>query len=162
MLSVVLDKMYVFCLYPIPDSQQYVKRSSCRRLILSRLPYLFFVFCSISSFVFLNILYSNCVVIICFSNLIIVRVYLSYFIVLCFNFITLSFGGLKADKRLLPARPTARPPLPSWYRHDRPKLAPHMVQPRLSSPRHVPRNLAHQGLIDADRYTRCLTAATKV
>ena len=88
----------------------------------------------------LNILYSNCVVIICFSNLIIVRDYLSYFIVLC-----LSFGGLKADERFLPARPTIRPPLPSWCRHDRPKLAPRMVQPRLSSPRHVLRNLAHQG-----------------
>ena len=35
--SVVLDKMCVFYLYPIPDSQQCVKRGSCRRLILSRL-----------------------------------------------------------------------------------------------------------------------------
>ena len=26
-----------FCLYPIPDSQQYVKRGSCRRQILSGL-----------------------------------------------------------------------------------------------------------------------------
>ena len=121
-----------------------------------------FIFVQMSSFVFLNILYWNCVVIICFSNLIIVRVYLSYFIVLCFYFITLSFGGLKADKRLLPARPTTRSPLPSWCRHDRPKLAPRMVQPRLSSPRHVPRNLAHQGPTDADWYTRFLTATTKV
>ena len=39
--SVVLDKMCVFCLYPIPDSQQYVKRGSCRRLILSGLLCLF-------------------------------------------------------------------------------------------------------------------------
>ena len=110
----------------------------------------------------LNILYSNCVINICFSNLIIVRVYLSYFIVLCFYFITLSFGGLKADKRFLPARPITRPPLPSWCRHDRPKLASRMVQPRMSSPRHVPRNLVHQGPTDADWYTRFLTAATKV
>ena len=34
---VVLDKMCVFCLYPIPDFQQYVKRGSCRRPILSGL-----------------------------------------------------------------------------------------------------------------------------
>ena len=108
------------------------------------------IFVILLSFVFLNILYSNCVVIICFSNLIIVRVYLSYFIVLCFYFITLSFGGLKADKRLLPVRPTTRPPLPSWCRHDRPKLAPRLVQSRLPSPRHVPRNLAHQGPDEAD------------
>ena len=93
-----------------------------------------FIFVILLSFVFLNILYSNCVVIICFGNLIIVRVYLSYFIVLCFYFITLSFGGLKADKRFLPARSTTR---------------------------HVPRNLAHQGPADADWYTRFLTAATK-
>ena len=38
---VVLDKICVFCLYPIPDSQQYVKRGSCRRLILSELLCLF-------------------------------------------------------------------------------------------------------------------------
>ena len=37
LFSVVLDKMCVFCLYPIPDSQQCVKRGSCRRLILSEL-----------------------------------------------------------------------------------------------------------------------------
>ena len=37
--SVVLDKICVFCLYPIPDSQQYVKRGSCRRPILSGLLY---------------------------------------------------------------------------------------------------------------------------
>ena len=41
LFSVVLDKICVFCLYPIPDSQQYVKRGSCRRLILSGLPRLF-------------------------------------------------------------------------------------------------------------------------
>ena len=41
LFSVVLDKMCVFCLYPIPDSQQRVKRDSCRRLILSRLLCLF-------------------------------------------------------------------------------------------------------------------------
>ena len=34
---VVLDKICVFCLYPFPDSQQCVKRGSCRRLILSGL-----------------------------------------------------------------------------------------------------------------------------
>ena len=38
---VVLDKICVFCLYPIPDSQQYVKRGSCRRPILSGLLCLF-------------------------------------------------------------------------------------------------------------------------
>ena len=31
---VVLDKMCVFCLYPILDSQQCVKKDSCRRPIL--------------------------------------------------------------------------------------------------------------------------------
>ena len=34
LLLVVLDKMCVFCLYPIPDSQQHVKKDSCRCLIL--------------------------------------------------------------------------------------------------------------------------------
>ena len=34
LFSVVLDKMCVFCLYPIPDSQQCIKRGSCRRPIL--------------------------------------------------------------------------------------------------------------------------------
>ena len=38
---VVLDKMCVFCLYPILDSQQYVKRDSCRRPILSGLLFRF-------------------------------------------------------------------------------------------------------------------------
>ena len=33
LFSVVLDKICVFFLYPIPDSQQYVKRGSCRRPI---------------------------------------------------------------------------------------------------------------------------------
>ena len=28
LFSVVLDKICVFCLYPIPDSQQYVKRAA--------------------------------------------------------------------------------------------------------------------------------------
>ena len=37
LFSVVLDKMCVFCLYPVPDSQQCVKRGSCRRPILSGL-----------------------------------------------------------------------------------------------------------------------------
>ena len=37
LFSVILDKICVFCLYPIPDSQQYVKRGSCRRQILSGL-----------------------------------------------------------------------------------------------------------------------------
>ena len=37
-----------------------------------------------------------------------------------------------------------------------------MVQPRISSPKHVPRNLVHQGPTDADWYTRSLTAATEV
>ena len=41
LLSMVLDKICVFCLYPIPDSQQYVKRGSCRRPILSGLLCLF-------------------------------------------------------------------------------------------------------------------------
>ena len=95
--SVVLDKMCVFCLYPIPDSQQCVKRGSCRRLILSGLPCLFLFLFNVILRI-LNILYSNCVIIICFSNLIIVRAYLSYFIVLCFLFYLLHylFGGLKA------------------------------------------------------------------
>ena len=30
-VSVVLDKICVFCLYPIPNSQQRVKRGSCKR-----------------------------------------------------------------------------------------------------------------------------------
>ena len=41
LFSVVLDKICVFCLYPIPDSQQCVKRGSCRRQILSGLLCLF-------------------------------------------------------------------------------------------------------------------------
>ena len=41
LFSVVLDKICVFCLYPILDSQQYVKRGSCRRPILSGLLCLF-------------------------------------------------------------------------------------------------------------------------
>ena len=41
MFSVVLDKIYVFYLYPIPDSQQYVKTGNCRRPILSGLLCLF-------------------------------------------------------------------------------------------------------------------------
>ena len=153
--------MCVFCLYPIPDSQQCVKRGSCRRLILSGLPCLFLFLFNVILHIFKILCISNFVVIICFCNLIIVRVYLSYFIVFCFYFITLSFGGLKADKRPLPARSTTRPPLPSWCRHDRPKLAPRLVQPRLPSPRHVPRNLAHQGRADADWFMTFLTAATK-
>ena len=35
MFSVVLDKICVFCLYPIPDSQQCAKRGSCRCQICS-------------------------------------------------------------------------------------------------------------------------------
>ena len=41
LFSVVLDKICVLCLYPIPDSQQYVKRGSCRRPILSGLRSIF-------------------------------------------------------------------------------------------------------------------------
>ena len=41
LFSVILDKICVFCLYPIPDPQQYVKRGSCKRLILSELLWLF-------------------------------------------------------------------------------------------------------------------------
>ena len=37
LFSVILDKICVFCLYPIPDSQQCVKRGSCRHPILSGL-----------------------------------------------------------------------------------------------------------------------------
>ena len=44
LFSVVLDKICVLCLYPIPDSQQYVKRDSCRRPILSGLLCLFSFF----------------------------------------------------------------------------------------------------------------------
>ena len=40
----VLDKMCIFCLYPIPDSQQCVKRDSCRCPILSELFCSFFIF----------------------------------------------------------------------------------------------------------------------
>ena len=41
MFSVVLDKIYVFCLYLILDFQQYVKTGSCRRQILFGLLCLF-------------------------------------------------------------------------------------------------------------------------
>ena len=41
LFSVVLDKICVFCLYPILDSQQYIKRGSCRRPILFGLLCLF-------------------------------------------------------------------------------------------------------------------------
>ena len=37
LFSVVLDRICVLCLYPILDSQQCVKRGSCRRPILSGL-----------------------------------------------------------------------------------------------------------------------------
>ena len=40
MFSVVLDKMCIFCLYPILDSQQCIKRGSCKRSILSRVRFL--------------------------------------------------------------------------------------------------------------------------
>ena len=40
-VSIVPNKMCVFCLYPIPDSQQCVKRGSCKCLILSGLLCLF-------------------------------------------------------------------------------------------------------------------------
>ena len=46
LFSVVPDKMCIFCLYPIPDSQQCVKRGSCRRLILSGLLCLFLFWAS--------------------------------------------------------------------------------------------------------------------
>ena len=47
LFSVVLDKICVFHLYPILDSQQYVKRGSCRRPILSGLlVYFHFVWAS--------------------------------------------------------------------------------------------------------------------
>ena len=74
--------MCVFCLYPIPDSQQCVKRGSCRRLILSGLPCLFLFLFNFILRIFKIFCISNYVVIICFRNLIIVRVYLSYF---CFT-----------------------------------------------------------------------------
>ena len=41
LFSVVSDKMCVFCFYPILDSQECVKRGSCRRLILFGLFVLF-------------------------------------------------------------------------------------------------------------------------
>ena len=44
MFSVVLDKMCFFCLYPILDSQQCVKRGSYRRPILSGLLVSFLIF----------------------------------------------------------------------------------------------------------------------
>ena len=71
--------MCVFCLYPIPDFQQCVKRGSCRRLILSGLPCLFLFLFNVILHIFKILCISNFVVIICFCNLIIVRVYLSYF-----------------------------------------------------------------------------------
>ena len=37
LLSVVLDKMCIFCFYPISDSQQRVKRGNCRCPVLSGL-----------------------------------------------------------------------------------------------------------------------------
>ena len=46
LFPVVLDKICVFCLYPIPYSQQYVKRGSCRRPILSGLLCLFLFWAS--------------------------------------------------------------------------------------------------------------------
>ena len=46
LFPVVLDKICVFCLYPIPDSQQCVKRGSCRRQILSGLLCLFLFWAS--------------------------------------------------------------------------------------------------------------------
>ena len=45
LFAVVSDKMCVFCLYPILDSQQCVKRGSCRRPILSGLLFRIFNFC---------------------------------------------------------------------------------------------------------------------
>ena len=74
LFSVVLDKMCVFYLYPIPDSQQYVKRGSCRRPILSRLLCLFSFWASgpfVTSFEFgprtLSLLFlSSLWVILCF------------------------------------------------------------------------------------------------
>ena len=51
LFSVVLDKICVFCLYPIPDSQQYVKRGNCRRPILSGLLCLFSSFWASGPFV---------------------------------------------------------------------------------------------------------------
>ena len=43
LFSVVLDKICVRCLYPISDSQQYIKKGSCRRPNLSGLLVFLFV-----------------------------------------------------------------------------------------------------------------------
>ena len=43
LFPIVLDKICVCCLYPIPDSQQYVKRGNCRRQFLSGLLCFFWV-----------------------------------------------------------------------------------------------------------------------
>ena len=65
LFSVFLDKMCVFCLYYILDSQQYVKCGSCRRPILSGLPSLsFFFFKAFRSifyfFIFNYVSYRSC------------------------------------------------------------------------------------------------------
>ena len=65
--TLVLDKMCVFCLYPILDYQQYVKRGSCRRPILSGL------FCSFKYQKYVN----------CRFALIIFVPYLSLNVMLC-------------------------------------------------------------------------------
>ena len=64
---VVLDKMCVFCLYHIPDYQQYIKRGSCWRPILSGL------FCSFK--------YRNMLIVV--FALIIFVPYLSLNVMLC-------------------------------------------------------------------------------
>ena len=89
LFSVVMDKICVFCLYPITDSQQYVKRGSCRRLILSGLLCLFSFWASgpfVMSFEFgprtLSVftLSSLWVVFV----LVIYFVFISYLIVICY------------------------------------------------------------------------------
>ena len=88
-LSVVVDKIYVFCLYPIPDSQQYVKRGSCRRLILSGLLCLFSFWASgpfVTSFecgprtLSLSFIYLFCQV---FKSFCISYLFRVYFIIIC-------------------------------------------------------------------------------
>ena len=104
LFSVVLDKICVFCLYPIPDSQQYVKRGSCRRSILSGLLCLFSFLgvgpiCNefriwasnlVLSLLFINFIesLSHFVLNLCFVwfSCLIVNYVVSHLIVLCFKY----------------------------------------------------------------------------
>ena len=79
--SVVLDKMCVFCLYPIPDSQQYIKRDSCRRPILSGLLCVFSFGPRTLSFSFCLFIYFIRVFL---SRLVLVILFRVYFVFNCY------------------------------------------------------------------------------